>query len=109
VEFWVAYVALSLRVVFGVPINHCSNLLPRCSTVSLKWESGKAGTWEISTGELGNVKQLSRLQHRILDGICSPELQSYVQCPNQPPFKFATKRPYSHFDVGKQESRHLRN
>jgi hypothetical protein len=46
-EFWMAYAGLSLRVVFSVPINHHSNVLPRGSTAILKWESGKAGKEEI--------------------------------------------------------------
>ncbi|KAJ7891950.1 hypothetical protein B0H13DRAFT_1886976 [Mycena leptocephala] len=67
--------------------------------------------------QLGNLKQFGRLWHGILGGICSPdpegcfhpEPQSCVQCANWPPFKFATKRWYSHFEAGKQESGHLGN
>ncbi|KAJ7888229.1 hypothetical protein B0H13DRAFT_1888478 [Mycena leptocephala] len=64
-----------------------------------------------------NARQFTRLWHGILGGICSPEAQSCVwlepqscvQCANQPPFKFATKRRYSHFEVGKRESRQVGN
>jgi hypothetical protein len=102
VEIWVAYAAQTLRVVFGVPVSHRSNLLARRSTVSSKWEGGKAGTWEIETRDIGNLKQLSGLQCGILDGICSLEPHSCVLCVNQPPFKFAAKMWYTQFKVGKQ-------
>ncbi|KAJ7896481.1 hypothetical protein B0H13DRAFT_1885190 [Mycena leptocephala] len=72
-EFWVAYAALRLRVVFDT------------------------------------VQPVDSGKHGILDGICRLEPQSCVQCANQPPFKFATKRRYSHFEVGKRESRQVGN
>jgi hypothetical protein len=36
-----------------VLINHHSNFLPKCGTVSLKWESRKAGNWEILSNLVG--------------------------------------------------------
>jgi hypothetical protein len=83
----------------GVAINHCSNVLPRCSTDSSKWESRKVGMWKIRTGHLGNARQFTRLWHRI-----SPELMSCVLCVNQPLFKFTTKMRYSRFEAEKWAS-----
>ncbi|KAJ7896482.1 hypothetical protein B0H13DRAFT_1885191 [Mycena leptocephala] len=124
VEVWVAYAVLSLRVVsapqscvwtwyselkvgkqesgqvgnlkqlgglwHGILGGICS---PEPQSCVCQFEAGKQ-----ESGHLGNWNW----GHRKFEA-AHPEPQSCVQCANWPPFKFATKRQYSHFEAGKQE------